>query len=323
MATQAWCITDGAAGCISQVVGLANAMALEYSLKTVKIRNPWHYFPSGFYPLPGLALSNALTFQPQTCPRYVISSGKRSVYASRYLKSVLGKKVTTIHIQDPKISSKYFDYVIAPAHDAITGENVIKTQYTINHITDALLNNAVQSCKHDFQQYRKPLILTVLGGSNKHFAFDPASIQSMLAQIDTLTNNLQAQTMILFSRRTPAAIQALCKDYCRDKKTLLVWQDEHENPYLALLKLADKVILTCDSASMISEAITAKKQTYVYQLPLKKKHSRLQGFIDNLITHQTIGKLSVPLTDCITLDTREVTCIARRILDQEACHINT
>ena len=37
----AWCITDGSAGMISQVKGLAQAMNLEFTFKEVKVKFPW------------------------------------------------------------------------------------------------------------------------------------------------------------------------------------------------------------------------------------------------------------------------------------------
>ena len=44
----AWCVTDGAAGNISQVKGLASAMKLNYQLKTIELRAPWKYLPPGY-----------------------------------------------------------------------------------------------------------------------------------------------------------------------------------------------------------------------------------------------------------------------------------
>ena len=114
MSVKAWCVTEDLVGCKHQVQGLAKAMQLEYCQKLVRVHRPWHYCPTGFYPFPHLALKNLDALDPNKCPRYVITCGKKSVYASLYLKKQLGDRVTTIHIQDPKISSASFDFIVAP-----------------------------------------------------------------------------------------------------------------------------------------------------------------------------------------------------------------
>jgi mitochondrial fission protein ELM1 len=40
-----------------------------------------------------------------------------------------------------------------------------------------------------------------------------------------------------------------------------------ENPYFALLALADYIVVTCDSVNMISEAASTGKPVYVEMLP--------------------------------------------------------
>lgn len=318
MKTQAWCITDGAAGCISQVNGLASAMGLSFENKKISLRFPWNYCPSGFYPAFDYALKDLRSLDIRSCPKYVLTSGKRSVYASLYLKSRLGNEITTIHIQDPKINSRYFDFVVAPEHDAISGNNVIKTQFAINHITPEILNSAAQDQQHLFDHIRRPLILVVLGGSNRHFHFSEHDIDCMNKIIDNVTEKLSAHAVMLFSRRTPPTIEHLCRHHFSSSKNVTVWKDSSVNPYLSLLAISDYVFLTCDSASMISEAITAQKPTYIYQLPLKKSASRLQTFIDILLTQKTIALLSDPLPICRPVTISETKKVAQRILQLSA-----
>ena len=43
----AWCLTDGSAGTISQVRGLAEALDINYELKEVKLVFPWNKLPVG------------------------------------------------------------------------------------------------------------------------------------------------------------------------------------------------------------------------------------------------------------------------------------
>ena len=47
----AWCVTDGSAGMINQVMGLANAMQTRFELKTVDLKFPWNTLPVGLLPI--------------------------------------------------------------------------------------------------------------------------------------------------------------------------------------------------------------------------------------------------------------------------------
>ena len=311
---KAWCITDGSNGMISQAIGLSNAMGLVTIKKTVKIRNPWHRLPTGWYPTPRYAIQNLDEFPLDTCPKYVISCGKRSVYASRHIKSCLGEKVTTIHIQDPRISSRNFDYVIAPFYDKISGPNVITNQYNINHITPELLQKEIQAHRQYLPHTNKPITLITLGGTNRHFDFTEADIAKMSDIISALAASNEMHYFILFSRRTPEKIKDYCIKRFETSKNIDVWQHESCNPYLALLGLASNIILTCDSTSMLSEAISTQKPTYVYQLPLKKQHSRIQHFIDKLVSEKIIQKLQYPLPHCQPNAVNETFRIAQKLI---------
>ena len=65
----------------------------------------------------------------------IISCGRKSVIPSIYLKNTANKKVFNIHIQDPKVNLNHFDFIVAPEHDAIEGENVISTKGAIHYLT--------------------------------------------------------------------------------------------------------------------------------------------------------------------------------------------
>ena len=311
---QAWLIAQNASGMINQVKALAKAMDLTYKFIPISLRSPWNYFPPGFYPLANYAIKNNHDFNPKICPKIVITCGKRSVYASLALKGKLGKKITTIHIQDPKISSKYFDFVLAPQHDPICGDNVIKTKFAINHITKPLLDDAASIYPNDFQSFKRPLILTVLGGKNSHFNFDLKSISDMNKTIDKICHSLQANAIMLFSRRTPLEIKKFCHSHFSTNPLVTVWDEKQENPYLALLKHSDYVFLTCDSYSMISEALTAQKKTYVHLLPEKKRKSRLQSFINHSIKQRFISPLCFPLLTNRKITISETDMAAKTLL---------
>ena len=54
-------LTEGMHGMISQVEGIAKALNVEYSHKTVKLRFPWNLVPPKFTPIIELVLKDKIS----------------------------------------------------------------------------------------------------------------------------------------------------------------------------------------------------------------------------------------------------------------------
>ena len=309
----AWCITDGAAGNVSQVKGLASAMKLDFQLKVVKLRFPWKFLPVGYLPSFGLAIKHLDTLRDEAIPSYIITAGRKSIYSSLYLKNKFKNKVKTIHIQDPKINPKLFDCVVAPEHDSINGQNVIKTKLAINHINDQLLFSEAKKFQEKLSFLKKPIVTVILGGKNKNYYFDKSHLSELEKKIDVINNMNSISLVFLFSRRTDNFIKDFIIKKYSQKHT--VWTDQKNNPYLALLHLSSCIICTGDSVSMISEALNSGKSVYVFRLKSKKKYNRIEKFNDKLLELGYIRELNETLVfDQINLE-NETEIIAKKIIE--------
>ena len=59
----------------------------------------------------------------------IISCGRKECYSFNSLEeNTANKKAFNIHIQDPKVDLNHFDFIVAPEHDGIEGDNVISTK---------------------------------------------------------------------------------------------------------------------------------------------------------------------------------------------------
>jgi mitochondrial fission protein ELM1 len=308
----AWCVTDGAAGNVSQVRGLASAMKLKYQLKTLELRAPWKYLPPGYLQSIDSTIKNINDFRGSILPDYIITAGRKSVYLSLLFKSKLKNKVKTIHIQDPKVNPQLFDHVIAPEHDSINGPNVIKSVLALNHITDELLLSETEKFRDKLSFLKKPIVTLIVGGKNNNYIFDKSTVVDLSKKIDEILDNNLISLVILFSRRTDLFIKNYIKDKYSDIHT--VWTDEINNPYLALLSMSSCLICTCDSVSMISEAIYSKKNVYIFRLKSKKKSNRIEIFNEKLISLGYIKELSLNLSFDESDYKNETILIAKKIL---------
>jgi hypothetical protein len=109
------------------------------------------------------------------------------------------------------------------------------------------------------------------------FAFD-ASVSERLCRIAAGIAASGGTPYVTTSRRTPGAVVEALRAQLPPGGQLFQWTPSSvDNPYLALLGLADGFIVTGDSVSMIAEVVRARKPLAIVELPL----GRL-GVIDQL-----------------------------------------
>ena len=307
----AWCLTDGSAGMISQVRGLAEALNVNYELKVVKLNFPWSKLPVNLLPLSNMMFKNLSDFNLNSkAPDILISCGKRSIYASLFIKKKSIKRVFSIHIQNPRVNTNNFDIVVAPSHDNVIGHNVITTDLAINHITPKLLDKHAEKMKDSFGSIQKPICTVFIGGKSRNYKFDQSNVIELAKTLDKVMNNNNVQMFIVFSRRTDEFI----KDYLKKKysKQNIVWEGK-ENPYLALMHYSKYLICTSDSVSIISESVSAKKPVFIYKLPTSKRNNRIESFISTLVKKNYVKILSDRLDDYSNSYENETTEVAKTI----------
>ena len=134
-------LTQGMHGMISQVEGMAKALNTEYSHKIVRLSFPWNLIPPKFTPVSDVILADKIYLTEGEVRSLIISCGRKSVIPSILLKKK-NPKIFTIHIQDPKVSFKNFDAIVAPEHDNLNGDNVYSSEGAIHYITESEIEKA-------------------------------------------------------------------------------------------------------------------------------------------------------------------------------------
>ena len=283
-----WSLTDGSQGMISQTKGLANELSINIKEVKTEIIFPWNRLQPGILPIFSWIFKNKLP--TNEIPDVVISCGRKSVYLSVYLKKKY-PNIINIHIQNPKISSKYFSFVIAPNHDALYGENIINSKGAIHHF------KKTKNLKNHYEINTKNLITCIIGGENNHYNFSEENTLDLCERIKKMKSyNNNKEILVITSRRTNQEIKYILKKELKSISTL--WFGEGENPYEFALYNSSYFIITSDSTSMISEASISGKPIYVYQLPMKRKSKRFIRF------HEEFKKMNIT-RDFNTLDKLE------------------
>jgi mitochondrial fission protein ELM1 len=180
-----------------------------------------------------------------------------------------------IHIQDPKVSLSGFDYIVAPEHDDLQGKNVLTSKGAIHYLTSRELDENENYLKPRIASEKK-IVAFIIGGPTKYYDYEERIIDEIFLKIKNnfLNNNYQA--IIIPSMRTPESIIKKAQDYFVQGQVVI--DNVDKKAYLSALKLADHIVVTCDSTSMISEAAITGKPIYVAQMPTIKRNERFENF---------------------------------------------
>ena len=281
-------LTEGMHGMVSQVEGLAKALNLNFIHEKIELNNFWKFLPPKITPAKSFVFKNKIN----QYFNIVISCGRKSVIPSLYLKNKYKSKIINIHIQDPKVSLNNFDLVIAPEHDRITGSNVLTTKGAIHYLTkdELVLSQNYLKSKID---PKKKIVSLIIGGPNRYYSYDDNVVDNVFLNIkkNFIQNNYQA--IIIPSMRTPKKIIEKAKNYFDNNQIIISNVDK--KAYLSSLQLADHIVVTCDSTSMISEAALTGKPIYVAQMPTIKKNHRFKDFFNLFESLNIIKNLGAPI----------------------------
>lgn len=266
-----WVVTEGIAGTENQCLGVAEALGVPPEVKRITLKQPWKALS------PFLGFEQARSFAPTLEPPWpdlMIASGRKAIAASRYVKRMSAGQTFTVQIQDPRIDPKYFDLVAVPAHDPTRGENVLVTMAAPNRITQTKLDTAKTQFAQ-FEEFQSPRIAVLIGGTSKAYTMSADITRRLAEQLQSVQGTL----MITASRRTGEENEQILQDALKGSSHY-IWDGSGENPYFGLLAWADIILVTADSASMLSEACTTGKP--VYMIPLDGGHPRIDKLHENL-----------------------------------------
>ena len=263
-------LTEGMHGMISQVEGLAKALELDFFHEKIELNSFWKFVPPKFTPIKKFVFKNMIEKDFDV----IISCGRKSVIPAIFLKRRFKKEIFTIHIQDPKVDLSNFDSIICPEHDNLDGDNVIKTKGAIHYLTNDEIKKNLNYLNPRAEN--KKIVTLILGGPNKYYSFSEKQMHSAFAKIKNLFVYSNYKIIVIPSYRTPDNILKLAFNCFNDNH--LVVKQRDKKAYLSSLGLADIIIVTCDSTSMISEAAITGKPVYVAQMKNKRSIHRFEKF---------------------------------------------
>lgn len=253
-------VSDGRAGIEAPALGLAEALGRPFAIHHVPLKGLAARLPP-LLARPVLERSPRL-MAPRPWPALVIGAGRRAV---PHLLAMRGPATRTLFLGDPRVAAERFDQVIAPAHDGVTGANVVTTIGSLHRVTPSRLAEGAATFAASYADLPRPLIAVLIGGASKRHRLPGSAAQALAKALRGVLAG-GAGLAITLSRRTPPAAAAILRA-ALDHPGARIWDGAPPNPYFGLLGLADAILVTADSVNMVSEACATGKPVMVVDLP--------------------------------------------------------
>jgi mitochondrial fission protein ELM1 len=278
-----WVLTDGKIGDDQNCFGVARALGVTPDVRRIAPRAPFSWLMP-FGPIdPREAPGRPDGPLAGPLPDLLIASGRRSVPYVRAVKRASGGRTFTVILKDPRTGPSVADLLWVPEYDRLRGPNVIVTLTSPHPVSPNALAAARKNPDPRLAPLGKPRVAVVVGGNSRHHRFTRADIGRFVEQLTQLARN-GASLMITASRRTPPELAEALKRLGREHG--FFWDGQGENPYIPMLALADAIVVTGDSANMVSEAAATGAPLLLFEP--SGGRTKLSALIEGLRRHGAV-----------------------------------
>ncbi len=280
---QVWILADDKAGHATQSVGLAETLGWPYEIKDLRfnaLNRMSHLLGAS---LVSLDRSRSAPLVPPW-PDVVISTGRRTAPVARWIGKASGGRSRLVQLgrKGGEVVDA-FDAVVTCAHFRLPlHQRRIETVAPLNAVTPARLAEAAGHWRGLFGDAARPHVVLVVGGTSALHRLDADTARRMAQEVRAAGEAAGGTVFAITSPRTGAAATAALEVVLTAPHRVHVWRrGERLNPYLGYLALADVLVVTGESESMLAEAAAAGKPLYIFPLPRRtpKLRDRVRGWI--------------------------------------------
>ncbi|HZW47575.1 MAG TPA: mitochondrial fission ELM1 family protein [Microvirga sp.] len=286
-----WVLSDGKAGDELQGLSVAEALGLRPEIRRVRPRAPFAWtMPWGpIDPRERPSASGSPIAPPY--PDLLIASGRRAVPYLRFVKRASGGRTYTVFLKDPRTGPETADFIWSPEYDRLRGPNVLTTLTPPHRVSARRIEAARAHPDPRLASLPGPRVAVLVGGDSRHHRFTDRDTALFLEHLTALARS-GAGLMITASRRTPPSLRDAVTGLAA-RHGAFFWDGTGENPYVALLGLADFIVATADSFNMIGEAAASGRPLLVFEP--SGGHPKLDVYMERLkahgIVHPFAGRL--------------------------------
>lgn len=201
-------------------------------------------------------------------PDLILTIGRRPSMAALWIKEQAANHTRVVLIGRPRRLWDHFDLVVASSQYPVPDRtNLVRLDLPLLRMDEAAIAAAAEVWRERLDPLPRPLTAILVGGPTGPFVFDAGVTGDFLAAIERTTGGV-GSLFATTSRRTPDDVADALERHLPPSAILYRWREgDLNNPYKALLGLADQFVVTGDSASMMVEVARLGKPLAIFPLP--------------------------------------------------------
>jgi mitochondrial fission protein ELM1 len=275
-----WVLDAYRSGEKTQVRALAQALGWPFDIKSLRYRKT--EIRTTLFRGRDLCGVDLPSSDPLTAPwpDLVISMGMRNEPVARWIKDQSGGRTKLVFLGRLWADPAHFDLVITtPQYRVPDRPNVLRNALPLHPLTPERLDVARAHWAPKLAHLPRPYLSLNIGGPSGPYAFGARASARLLRDTLALARARGGSLLVSSSARTPPeAIAAFAAQADVPMQLYRFRPNDPENPYLGFLAVADEIIVTADSISMLSEAYATGKPVHMFDLgagTLSMRHDAL------------------------------------------------
>lgn len=269
MPPRVWVLLGQGTGGNAQMLRLAEALGWSYETRQL-VHSRLHHLPPVALGASRLTLrrGDSDPLEPPW-PDLVIAAGQRSAPVARWIRRRSGGRTRLVHLFHTMAPLRHFDLVITlPQYRLPLRPNVLVLTGALNRMPPEELATAARAWASRLEALPKPRIALVVGGYSASYHFHPETAEALGRAADAEALRTGGSLLVSTTPRTPPeSVDALFSVLTAPRFEYRWKPDDPGNPYRAYLALADRFIVTVDSASLPMEACATGRPVQVFEWP--------------------------------------------------------
>lgn len=267
-----WVIADHKPGHTTQSEGLADELGWPYERIDLEF-SPLQELPNAWTRGTRWTLTpaSAQRLQPPW-PDLVIATGRRTAPIASWIRKQSRGRCRTVQMgRIGAFERDVFDLAVAPAYACLYPDpRRIETAAPVTRVSPRRLEQAATRWGPELAAAPVPRLALLVGGKDPEHEFRSSQARRMGEEVAELAAREGGSVLTTTSRRTnPHAADVLEEALGETGAHFHRWNANapaSENPYMGYLALADALVVTGESASMLAEACATGKPVYIYPL---------------------------------------------------------
>jgi len=219
----------------------------------------------------------------KTYAEFIVSCGSSLAPVNVFMSKENAAKNVVIMKPGIAMGLNKFNLAVIPKHDRPPkAKNVVETTAAPNLIDPDALKNDGEKLSKRIGGVKNKAIGLFIGGSNPEFELTKDAVMPVVDNVLKFCESHDAELLVTTSRRTSKEVENILKDKLagnpRCKLLVIANEKNFDETVGGILSLSRIQVVSEESVSMISEAVTSGKKVIVFKLKKKKdapaKHER-------------------------------------------------